>query len=56
MDGHELHHADAADVREHVGDGQDTLRQDISALVGLYKQHFGKGPTAAVSIWSPTWS
>ena len=45
MDGHELHPEDAADMRDPLDDGHGTLRRDIStAIVGLYKQHYGKGP------------
>jgi uncharacterized protein YbcI len=50
----EIHPADAADMRESVADGQGTLRQDIStALVGLYKEHFGKGPTRCQTYLEP---
>jgi uncharacterized protein YbcI len=32
-------------MRERVSDGQGTLRRDIStAIVGLYKKHYGRGP------------
>lgn len=41
-------------MRGPVEDGQGTLRQDIStALVGLYKQHFGKGPTRCRTYLEP---
>jgi uncharacterized protein YbcI len=41
-------------MREPVEDGQGTLRQDIStALVGLYKQHLGKGPTRCRTYLEP---
>ena len=41
-------------MRESVADGQGTLRQDIStALVGLYKEHFGKGPTRCQTYLEP---
>ncbi len=41
-------------MREAAGDGQGTLRQDIStALVGLYKEHFGKGPTRCRTYLEP---
>ena len=54
MESHELHPQDAADRREPVEDGQGTLRQDIStALVSLYKQHFGKGPTRCRTYLEP---
>jgi uncharacterized protein YbcI len=50
----ELHPEDVADMRESVADGQGTLRQDIStALVGLYKEHFGKGPTRCQTYLEP---
>ena len=45
MESHELHPEDAADMREPLDDGHGRLRRDIStAIVGLYKQHYGKGP------------
>jgi uncharacterized protein YbcI len=54
MESHELHPEDAADMREPHGDGQGTLRSDIStALVGLYKEHFGKGPTRCQTYLEP---
>ena len=54
MESQELHPQDAADMREPVGDGQGTLRQDIStALVSLYKQHLGKGPTRCRTYLEP---
>ena len=32
-------------MQEPISDGQGTLRADIStAIVGLYKKHYGKGP------------
>ena len=41
-------------MRDPVEDGQGTLRQDIStALVGLYKEHFGKGPTRCQTYLEP---
>ncbi len=41
-------------MREPVADGQGTLRADIStALVGLYKEHFGKGPTRCRTYLEP---
>jgi uncharacterized protein YbcI len=50
----EIHPEDAADMRDPVADGQGTLRQDIStALVGLYKEHFGKGPTHCQTYLEP---
>lgn len=49
----DLHPDDAADLREsHDGDG--TLRRDIStAMVGLYKQHYGEGPTRCRTYLHP---
>ena len=45
---------DAARMREPMGDGQGTLRSDISnAMVGLYKEHYGKGPTHCRSYLEP---
>lgn len=41
-------------MREPLADGQGTLRSDIStALVGLYKEHFGKGPTRCRTYLEP---
>lgn len=41
-------------MRDPVEDGQGSLRQDIStALVGLYKDHFGKGPTRCRTYLEP---
>ena len=54
MEGQELHPEDAARMRAPLGDGQGTLRSDIStALVGLYKEHFGKGPTRCRTYLEP---
>jgi len=54
MEGHELHPEDTASMREPLADGQGTLRSDIStALVGLYKEHFGKGPTRCRTYLEP---
>jgi uncharacterized protein YbcI len=55
MEGHdELHPEDAAGMREPAVDGQGTLRADIStAVVGLYKQHYGKGPTRCRTYLEP---
>jgi uncharacterized protein YbcI len=51
---HELHPADAADMREPPEDGNGTLRQDISAaMVGLYKEHHGEGPTRCRTYLHP---
>jgi uncharacterized protein YbcI len=45
MKSHQVHPEDAASMQEPVSDGQGTLRADIStAIVGLYKKHYGKGP------------
>ncbi len=53
-DGLELHPEDAADLREFHEEGDGTLRQDIStAMVGLYKQHFGEGPTRCTTYLHP---
>ncbi|MGH2974696.1 MAG: Na-translocating system protein MpsC family protein [Solirubrobacterales bacterium] len=53
-DAPELHPEDAADLRELREDGDGTLRQDIStAMVGLYKQHFGEGPTRCTTYLHP---
>ena len=41
-------------MRERVRDGQGSLRADIStAIVGLYKQHYGKGPTHCRTYLEP---
>ena len=54
MEGQELHPEDVAGMREPLSDGQGTLRSDIStALVGLYKEHFGKGPTRCRTYLEP---
>lgn len=54
MEGHDLHPADAARMREPVPDGQGSLRADIStAIVGLYKQHHGKAPTHCRTYLEP---
>jgi uncharacterized protein YbcI len=53
-DGHDLHPEDAADLRESHEDGDGTLRQDIStAMVGLYKEHYGEGPTRCRTYLHP---
>jgi uncharacterized protein YbcI len=45
MPSHEIHPEDAAAMREHPLPA-GTLRQDISnAIVTLFKQRFGRGPT-----------
>lgn len=49
-----MHPDDVASMREPIGDGQGTLRADIStAMVGLYKKHFGKGPTHCQTYLAP---
>ena len=54
MEGHELHSEDVARMREPVADGLGTLRSDIStAIVGLYKKHYGKGPTHCRTYLEP---
>ena len=41
-------------MREPLADGLGTLRADIStAIVGLYKQHYGKGPTHCRTYLEP---
>jgi uncharacterized protein YbcI len=41
-------------MRDPASSGQGTLRSDIStAIVGLYKQHFGKGPTHCRTYLEP---
>ena len=41
-------------MREPLADGLGTLRADIStAIVGLYKKHFGKGPTHCRTYLEP---
>ncbi len=49
-----MHPDDAAQMREPVADGQGALRSDISnAMVGLYKEHFGRGPTHCRTYLEP---
>ena len=49
-----LHPEDAADLREPHEDGDGTLRQDISTvMVGLYKDHYGEGPTRCRTYLHP---
>lgn len=53
MEGSHLHPEDGADMLpdEPVA---DTLRQEISrTIVGLYKQHFGKGPDRCRTYLNP---
>jgi uncharacterized protein YbcI len=53
-EGRELHPDDVAKMRDRVSDGQGTLRSDIStAIVGLYKEHYGKGPTHCRTYLEP---
>ncbi len=41
-------------MREPISDGLGTLRADIStAIVGLYKSHYGKGPTHCRTYLEP---
>ena len=50
----ELHPEDEARMRDRVADGMGTLRSDIStAIVGLYKKHYGKGPTHCRTYLEP---
>jgi uncharacterized protein YbcI len=45
---------DLPDAREPGGDENGTVRQEISnAVVGLYKQHYGKGPTRCRTYLQP---
>ena len=54
MEGNEPHPEDAERMREPVSDGQGTLRAKIStAIVGLYKKHYGKGPTHCRTYLEP---
>lgn len=54
MGDEELHPEAAGDLDE-SGEGQDgALRQKISSeIVGLYKQHYGKGPTRCRTYLQP---
>jgi len=53
-DRQDLHPEDAADLREPHEDGDGTLRQDISTvMVGLYKEHYGEGPTRCRTYLHP---
>jgi uncharacterized protein YbcI len=50
----ELHPEDAAALREPDEERVGTLRQEISnAIVGLYKEYFGKGPTRCRTYLHP---
>jgi uncharacterized protein YbcI len=54
MNGPELHPEDVAAMREPDEEGDGTLRQDIStAMVALYKEQFGKGPTRCRTYLPP---
>lgn len=49
-----MHPEDEAQMREPVVDGQGSLRSEISnAMVGLYKEHYGKGPTHCRTYLEP---
>ena len=49
-----LHPEDAADLREPQGGLNGGLRQEISnAVVGLYKENYGKGPTRCRTYLHP---
>ena len=50
----ELHLQDAVDLREPREAPDGALRQDISnEIVGLYKEHYGKGPTRCRTYLEP---
>jgi uncharacterized protein YbcI len=54
MEDRELHPEDAADMRESPEGLNGALRQDISnEIVGLYKQHYGKGPVRCRTYLQP---
>lgn len=54
MEGEHLHPEDAASLREPLGAGQGTLRGEISTgIVGLYKEHYGRGPTRCRTYLEP---
>jgi uncharacterized protein YbcI len=54
MERKELHPEDAEGMREPMDSGQGTLRSEIStAIVGLYKDHFGSGPTRCRTYLEP---
>jgi uncharacterized protein YbcI len=54
MESHEVHPEDVARMRHREADGLGTLRSDIStAIVGLYKKHYGKGPTHCRTYLEP---
>jgi uncharacterized protein YbcI len=53
MEGHQVHPEDA--MREPLSDQLGSLRADIStAIVGLYKKHYGKGPTHCRTYLEPS--
>ena len=54
MEADNLDSGDLPEPREPDGDEDGTVRQEISnAVVGLYKQHFGKGPTRCRTYLQP---
>ncbi len=54
MDSQELNPEDQARMREPAADEQGPLRSEIStAMVGLYKEHYGKGPTHCRTYLEP---
>jgi uncharacterized protein YbcI len=49
-----LHPDDAAAMREPLADGRGELRQQLSnAIVALFKQYFGRGPTDCRTYLEP---
>ena len=54
MPEHTLHPDDAAAMREPLAPGHGELRQQLSnAVVALFKQYFGRGPTSARTYLEP---
>jgi uncharacterized protein YbcI len=54
MNDQEIHPEDAAAMRQPHEEGEGTLRQDIStAMVSLYKEYFGRGPTRCRTYLHP---
>jgi uncharacterized protein YbcI len=54
VDAEEIHPEDEAQMREPAVDGQGSLRSEISnTMVGLYKKHYGKGPTHCRTYLEP---
>jgi uncharacterized protein YbcI len=52
--GDEVHPEDVARMREAPPDGKGALRDQIStSIVGLYKEHYGKGPTHCRTYLEP---